>query len=212
MLRSSLFIIPLLILAACQPAQEELKFVAPNAMVEKEQQLNYASEIQMADRSYVESVLLQVFNAAGTSAATYIQSDIYQKVEFGGACDFYSTSDLSATTVEFPREQCYTGMGVVQNPNNNPMRYSLTTKVCERLVADRARMDVVKAKIFSNNVWAAPSDSSIQKAWSLFFPIDSASPEIVNDLKAIADVSSGNEDAWKNIILTMCISPEWQVL
>lgn len=212
MLRSSFIIFPLLILAACQPAQQELKFAAPNAMVEKEQQLNYASEIQMADRSYVESVLLQIFNASGTSAATYIQSDIYQKVEFGGACDFYSTSDLSATTVEFPREQCYTGMGVVQNPNNNPMRYSLTTKVCERLVVDSARMDVVKSKIFSNNQWAAPSDSSIQKAWSLFFPIESASPEVVKDLKAIGDVSSGNEDAWKNIILTMCISPEWQVL
>ncbi|WPU66118.1 hypothetical protein [Peredibacter starrii] len=212
MLRSSSFILALLMLAACQPAQEELKFDAPNALVEKQQQLNYASEIQMADRAYVESVLLQIFNASGTSAATYIQSDIYQKVEFGGACDFYSTSDLSPTTVEFPREQCYTGMGVVQNPNNNPMRYSLTTKVCERLVVDSARMDVVKAKIFSNNQWEAPSDASIQRAWSLFFPIESASPAVVKDLKAIADVSSGNEDAWKNIILTMCISPEWQVL
>lgn len=212
MMRSCTLIFSLLILAACQPAQKELNFEAPNAIVEKEQQLIYASEIQMADRSYVESVLLQVFNATGTPAATYIQSDIYQKVEFGGACDFYAPSDLNATTVEFPREQCFNRIGVVQNSNNNSMRYSLTTKVCERLVMDSARMDVIKSKIFTNNQWAAPSDTSIQKAWALFFPIESADPSIVEDLKAIAAVSSGDEDAWKNIILTMCISPEWQVL
>ncbi|WP_408099032.1 hypothetical protein ACJVC5_08955 [Peredibacter sp. HCB2-198] len=217
MLKSCTLIISLLMLAACEAPvakkqEEGLVFRAPNAFQEKQAQLTYASEIQMADRSYVESVLLQVFNAEGTSAATYIQSDIYQKVEFGGACDFYAPSDLSATTIEFPREQCFTGMGVVQNLNNNPMRYSLTTKVCERLVNDTARMDVIKAKIFPDNKWAAPTAASIQKAWSLFFPIEQADSAIVDDLKAISNVSSGTEDAWKNIVLTMCVSPEWQVL
>lgn len=173
---------------------------------------SFSSEIQMADRSYVESVLLQIFNAANTTAGTYIQSDIYQKVEFGGACDPYSVSDIGATTLEFSREQCFTGIGVVQNSNNNPMRYSLTTKVCEKLVNDSTRMDVVRDKIYTTKKWARPDAASIQKAWKLFFPIEDADARVVTELLNVAKVSSTDEEGWKNIMLTLCISPEWQVL
>lgn len=172
----------------------------------------FSSEIQMADRSYVESVLLQVFNAVNTPAGAYIQSDIYQKVEFGGACDQYSLSDLGATTVEFSREQCFTGIGVVQGSNNNPMRYSLTTKVCERLVNDTTRMTVVRDKIFTTKKWEKPDSASVQRAWKLFFPIEDANSRVVTDLLNISKVSSSDEEGWKNIMLTLCISPEWQVL
>lgn len=214
MFRSCTLLFTLMILAACTPTQSptELNWRAPNAFEEKQAKLTYSSELQMADRSYIESVLLQVFDAEGTAAASYILSDVYQKVEFGGACDFYAPSDLNATTVEFPREQCFTGIGVVQNSNNNPMRYSLTTKVCERLVIDSARMSSVRAKIWTDGKWHAPDEASIQKAWALFFPIERAHPDVVGAFKELAAVSSGDEDAWKNIILTMCISPEWQVL
>lgn len=212
MLRSCTFIFCLLILAACQPAQQELNWRAPNAVEEKQARLDYQSEIQMADRSYIESVLLQTFNATGTPAAAYIQSDVYQRVEFGGACDVYAISDKNATTVEFPREQCFTGIGLVQPSNNNPMRYSLTTKVCERLVIDTDRMNVVKSKIYSDGKWKNPDSTSLRKAWSLFLQSGDLDQGSVDGLLELAKVSSGDEDAWKNIILTMCMSPEWQVL
>jgi len=190
------------------PTPTPPKETVPEVINSKE----FSSEIQMADRSYVESVLLQVFNAANTPAGAYIQSDIYQKVEFGGACDQYSLSDLGATTVEFSREQCFTGIGVVQGSNNNPMRYSLTTKVCERLVLDSARMTVVRDKIFTTKKWEKPDSASVQRAWKLFFPVEDANSGVVNDLLNISKVSSSDEEGWKNIILTLCISPEWQVL
>lgn len=212
MMRSCAFIFCLLILAACQSGQEELNWRAPNAVADKQEQLNYQSEIQMADRAYIESVLLQVFNASGTAAAAYIQSDVYQKIEFGGACDVYAISDKNATTVEFPREQCFNGIGLVQSSNNNPMRYSLTTKVCERLVIDTDRMNAVKMKIYSDGKWKKPDAASLQKAWSLFLQTGSLDQGSVNGLLELANVSSGDEDAWKNIVLTMCMSPEWQVL
>lgn len=212
-----LILLPALFLASCQDnllslKEGNLNFRAPNAVEEKKAKLDYSYDQQMSDRSYVESVLLQVFDAKGTSAASYIQTEIFQKIEFGGACDKYEPSDLGATTIEFTREQCFSGIGVVQGSNNNPMRYSLTTKVCERLVADKDRMAAVRKKIYVDNKWAKPNSSSIQKAWALFFPVDRADPAVVDALIKLASVSSGDEAAWKNIILTMCISPEWQAL
>lgn len=211
MLRSFTFVLFLLCLASCQPAQEKLNWRAPNAVEEKQAQLNYQAEIQMADRSYVESVLLQVFDASGTTAGTYILSDIYQRVVFGGACDPYSISDKGRTTLEFPREQCVGGIGIVQPSLSNPMRFSFTTKVCEKLVIDTDRMNAVRSKIFSNNKWGKPDSVSIKKAWSLFVQYDELDSRMVEEFMAIAKVSGGDEDAWRNIILTMCVSPEWQV-
>lgn len=210
-LKTFMTILSLILMSACTPQEStELNWRAPNAVEEAREKGNYTFELQMADRSYVESVLLQVFEASNTPAAAYIQSDIYQKVEFGGACDQYAASDLGANTIEFPRQQCFSGIGVVQSANNNPMRYSLTTKVCEKLVNDSARMSVVRDKIWPDKKWNTPDNASVQRAWALFFPIQSANEIVVSELLNIAKVSSGDEDAWKNIILTLCISPEWQ--
>ena len=209
-------LIPTLFLLSCQdtlaPQSKPLNFRAPNSVQESTVVLNYNYELQMADRAYVESVLHQVFDAKGTPAASYIETEIYRKMEFGGACDVYEASDLGPTQVEFSREQCFNGITVVQPTNNNPMRYSLTTKVCERLVKDSARMTAVRKKLYTGTTWKKPDSASIQLAWELFFPIHSASREVVSALEDIAKVSSSNEEAWKNIILTLCISPEWQAI
>ena len=213
--KSSL-LLSLFLIVSCQITGQEvgqLNFRAPNAVEDKAAQEDYAVELQIGDRSYVESVLLQVFDAKGTSAESYILSDIYSRVEFGGACDIYSSADNGTTTSrEFPKENCYTGVGIVQPSNSNPMRFSLTTNVCERLVADSARMAVIRNKIFTDKQWRKPDDVSVNKAWGLFFPTYSADSSIVRELKELGELSGSDENAWKHIVLTMCISPAWQVL
>jgi hypothetical protein len=204
------------ILVSCQdivgPEATNLNFRAPNSVDEREAKLSYTYEQQMSDRAYVESVLLQVFDAAGKKMAPIIQTEIYQKIEFGGACDIYAPSDVSASAVEFAREQCFNGIGVVQGSNNNPMRYSLTTKVCEKLVKDSDSLGAVRKKIFAENVWKKPTPGSIQTAWNLFYQVHRADPMVVEALLGVAEASVNEEDAWRNIILTMCISPDWQAL
>ena len=172
----------------------------------------YSSEIQMANRSYIESVLLQVFDAQGTAAAAYIQTDIFQKIEFGGSCDMYSSSDMGNTKVQFPREQCFNNIGIVQPPNNNPMRYSLSTKVCEKLVADTDRMSAVRKKIYADQKWAAPTDDKVLIAWRLFHQSTDIDADGLSALKDLKNVTTNNDETWKLIILTLCLSPEWQAL
>ncbi len=211
-----LLLVSTLFLASCQdivgPEATKLNFRAPNAVEEREAKLSYTYEQQMSDRAYVESVLLQVFDAAGKAMATTIQTEVFQKIEFGGPCDIYAPSDVGAAAVEFSREQCFNGIGVVQGSNNNPMRYSLTTKVCEKLVKDSDSLGAVRKKIFSDNKWKKPTPGSIQTAWGLFYQVHRAEPMVVEALLDVAEASSGEEDAWRNIILTMCISPDWQAL
>ena len=173
---------------------------------------DYASEVQMVTRSYVESVLLQVFDAEGTTAANYIQTDILQRVEFGGSCDFYATGEMANAKVQFPREQCFNSIGIVQPPNNNSMRYSLSTKVCEKLVADKDRLNAVRKKIYENQVWGVPTDDKVLIAWRLFHQSTDIDTNGITALKDLKNVSSSNDEAWKLIVLTLCLSPEWQAL
>ena len=175
---------------------------------------DFSSEIQMSNRSFVESVLLQVFDAEGTSAATYIKTGIYEKIEFGGACDLYSASETigKPTTPLFDRERCTNSIGVVQIPSNNPMRYSLTEKVCEKLITEVPRLDAVRNKIFTDKKWGEVTNDKVLVAWHLFHQTTDADTATINALKDIRKVTPSNDEAWKFIILGLCMSPEWQVL
>ena len=175
---------------------------------------DYSSEIQMANRSYVESILLQVFDAEGTTAAVYIKSGIYDKIEFGGACDMYAPSETKgkSATPLFDRERCTNAIGVVQPANNNPMRYSLTEKVCERLVTEAPRLEAVRNKIFTDKKWGEPTNEKVLVAWHLFHQASDADAATLEALKNIRKVTPSNDEAWKFIILGLCMSPEWQVL
>lgn len=208
-------------LVSCVPFAKKnnskLDFRTPASSVAETVSLKeYNTELQMSNRSYVESVLLQVFDAQENQAmASYIQTNIFEKAEFGGACDQYAPSYFGSSTEskrEFDREKCVNGIGVVQASNSNPMRYSITTKVCEKLISDTDSLNAVRKKIFSDNKWNNPTDEKILLAWSLFNQASSADKDVINALKDIGKVTSSNDEAWKIIILTLCISPEWQVL
>lgn len=163
-------------------------------------------------RAYVESTLNQIFGSTGD---TTVESAVYQKKEFGGACDRYAPSDTGASAYEFPRSQCYTGITIVQPSNSNPMRYSYTAKICESLVNNATRFTYAMKQIIPAYVagqkLADPSDASIIKAYQLFFQSESPSAEVVNALKGISSSSTMSDEAWKRILVTLCVSPEWQV-
>lgn len=212
MFRSTSLILSLSFLFSCVPMKGELSFRAPSEVKEKAELKAYTSELQMASRSYIESVLLQVFDAQGTAMATEIENVIYKKIEFGGACDQYEASDKGSATLEYPRAQCVNAIGVVQKSTNNPMRYSLTTKVCEKMVGDTARMDAVRNKIFADKKWAKPNDESVENAWELFYPTTKIDAQLRNNFINMRKIASTDQEAWKYIMLTLCISPEWQTL
>lgn len=208
-------LIALILLVSCVPSEQEqaLVFMAgkPNNVESIEE--SYPLQLRMADRTYVESVLNQAFDISKeTPTALLVEQHTLQRFEFGGSCDLYEASEYEKGKIEFPREQCYVGLGSSTPATSNPMRYSWTIKICEQLVKDIIRFNAIMKKIFPDGANLTPTSQSIEKAYGIFF-LEEKPDE--NSLKALLELSNTVEDVnekWRLIMLTLCISPEWQVL
>lgn len=185
----------------------------------------------MADRAYVESVLGQVFGIQSPSvyqsnttagaltvptAMKALEDDIYFRREFGGACDRYAGGEVPVSTtaiIEYRREECKGGIGVYQPALSSPQRYAFTIKSCEKLVMDNTHFANAMTRIFPS--WAStqpnPDAQSITKVYQAFLPTESPSQELIDHLVDMSADAGGKTEAWRRILLTFCISPEWQV-
>lgn len=199
-------------LVSCQP-ETSLEWAAPNHLMEKEAREDYNYGLKMADREYVVSVLFDVFNVTDAKLKTSVQNQILLRNEFGGPCDPYSESDLGNSTIEFAQERCVNGISGVLVSTNNPMRYAITTKVCEELLGNSQILKNIKQKIGAPDKKDEKiSDAHVAKAWSLFFPHEEITLSVKQGLLDVVEASSSPDEAVKNTMLTLCISPQWQTL
>lgn len=201
-----------LFFCSCMPMpnaeNKKLSFRAPNSITEAREREDYASELQMAPRTYIVSTLMEAFSAKGTPSEAYINTNVGRMIEFGGGCDQYEPSDKGSATAEYPEQVCYNSIGVVQKSTNNPMRYAIMSKVCETLVVDR--LGDVRNKLFGAS-WPVPATNNIGKAWELFYQAEQIDERVAKALIDISKQTSSNEKAWQAIILATCMSPQWQV-
>lgn len=161
-------------------------------------------ELQMVDRHFVVSVLKQVFNITDDQPEfEYLKNNILLRPEFGGSCDIYAAAEN-----EFLNEKCINSLSIVSASVNNVTRYARTTAACEYLINIPAKMDVLRNKIYGTGSWAIPTRATLTKAHALFYPAGVLGSEL--DGFTTSNVSA--EETWKYVILTLCISPEWQSL
>lgn len=213
-MKNTLLLISLgIFFCSCMPMpnaeNSKLAFRAPNSITEKVAREAFSSELQMAQRTYVSSVLMEVFDAKGTASETYINENIGRKVEFGGACDQYEPSDIGTATAnyEYVEHRCYNGIGVVQKSTNNPMRYAIGTKVCEKLAVDR--LTAVRTRLFGAS-WPKPDTTNVKKVWEQFYPAEELDVGVAGALVNISNHTINDEKAWQAIIVAVCSSPQWQ--
>ena len=225
--RVSKAVLLLILLSSCMKKPSELKFDdtnlaqrVPASVIQKSSASDYDISPVIADRSYVESVLAQVFSIsqpalttsiASTGMAATLESAIYVKKEFGGGCDRYAASELTKPN-EFPRAACG-GMNPTQLASSNPMRYSFIIKICEQLISNSAIFTAAMIKIDPNwtTQMSKPSAKTITIAYQLFSPVGTPSEELINNLLDSTSKVSAPDEAWKIILTTFCSSPEWQV-
>lgn len=209
----ALLIIAIMVMSSCVPEQKtDLVFSSHGAnsgLVGSNEK--YSVSLQISERGYVSDTLKKVFNvASGTAADLWIDTNVYNKVDFGGGCDFYAESEISSTQPEFPSESCGI-FGTVQPATNNSMRFSYTNKTCEYLTNQENYMNEVKTKITGTGAWKSPDEASVKKAWSLFYPADNINKEVSEALINLKSVANSDAEAWKLILFTVCSSPGWQV-
>ena len=171
--------------------------------------ITFESQLQVADRQYVESVLANAFGTSGTAQENYLEQMTLQRHEFGGACDAYEASDFNGGQ-EFLRARCFSGLRNNTKSSANPARFSLTMQACDTLIGVPERFNYFLSKVHNAGTVVAPTSASIQKAYGIFFREETADASVINGLR---DIVRGESplDGWKLITTAICVSPEWQV-
>jgi hypothetical protein len=184
----------------------------------------FETELRVADRRYVDSVLRGVFGLAAvsstnTGAALIVRQNIWERPEFGGACDRYAgvitgiadvSTSLQPNVVNYV-ENCFNGVGVVNPAKVNQARLALIAKTCDSLVNDSSAMGAVMTKLYGSTTAGTVDSAHLISAYQLFYPDETPSQTVQDKLVGVG-TAFGTAPAlqWKGIMLGICGSPGWQ--
>lgn len=170
--------------------------------------------IRIGDREQVSSVLVNVFGPAAQKAVT--ENVLRKPALFGGPCDIHSESAQSEPNCTFEDVSA----GPV--PVVTSAREALRTQTCDRIVQDDAaiRYAAAQARDLDDGSFIdseAPGDADIQAAFELFVPGRTLPADALEALKtgvvAGAQKQSGKTaEGWRFLFLTLCLSPQWEIL
>lgn len=177
--------------------------------------INFEAQLRVGDRRYVDDILRTIFGVPSTTTGVglKIQQNIWERVDFGGACDRYAGVNLTSTTLENPSERCQNGMGAINPSQVNPIRMAWIAKTCDALIEDTVARGNAFTKIFGSTTAGVVNDVNLLKAFQLFYLEDTLSPEVKTSLIALGNSAGATTDTdrWKNILLGICGSTEWQI-
>lgn len=184
---------------------------------------DYTLVLPISKRHYVASVFSQVFAIQEISTdGDNLRTEIFFKKEFGGSCDPYGRSEVivnGATTDEFIQARCGSGITADLLATTNPMRYAWTTKACENNIVGRpARFAAAMNQVLTGwspgsvQVQHKPNAENVKKAYGLFFQSREPDEDVVSALIQLGATASNNDEAWKLILISLCVNPEWQSL
>lgn len=162
--------------------------------------------LRVGGRRYTEGVIRRAFKVNHMQISA-VQNKIFQNITFGGGCDFYAAFNSQSLGSEYPMERCFgSAMTSVMKPIYSIARSADTIHVCEKLVGYN---DVMTNALGNMNV--AWSESKFVEIYQRYFPFLTPSAELISRFSTLFSEQSNNTDGWRIIMLTMCISPDWQI-
>jgi hypothetical protein len=177
--------------------------------------------IRFAERYYVISVLSKVFGPTVLGTAYYINS---LNTVFGGNFDNYDLvrDDLTSSKIINTSPEGYPLIAANTTPNTdvigplNPIRLATTIRVCEDIAKSNTFiLNAIRNATGDQNISTAsipyPFKQDFIAAHNLFYPTDPISEDTANALICVADAETSAIDQWRNVFLTLCITPEWQI-
>jgi len=188
--------------------------VSGGKIVEDSQNLinqeNYDNEgsnkkLRLVMGRYVNGLLNEIFGAVAQPITKQFVDGKY--AEFGGSCDRYgSVKDCPANLSQ---------SAVI--PSALTSRSSILTRACEKILQNDLAVTTALSKIGINGTaLPSPNVTSIQAAYGLFYPGRTVnSGDVTSKLLAISDrakeLSEPPMEAWRFLLLTLCLSPDWQL-
>lgn len=177
--------------------------------------------IRFADRFYVLSILSKVFGSSVLGTAFSVNS---LNTVFGGNVDVYDMvrDDLTNNKVINTTPEGYAFTAINTTPNTdqigplNPIRLATTVRVCEDIVKSNTFiLNAIRNTVGDQTLTTAklpyPFKQDFIAAHNLFYPTDPISENTTNALVCVADAETSALDQWRNVFLTLCITPEWQI-
>lgn len=177
--------------------------------------------IRFAERYYVLSVLSKVFGSGVLGTAASINS---LNTVFGGNFDVYDMvrDDLTSNKFINTSPEGYTLTAANTTPNTdvigplNPIRLATTIRVCEDIAKSNTFiLNAIRNTTGDQTIIASkipyPFKQDFINAHNLFYPTDPISEDTTNALLCVANAETNAIDQWRNVFLTLCITPEWQI-
>lgn len=182
----------------------------------------FSSDLKLATKNYVASTLRQIF---GDGSSHPLQDQIISKLidakygSFGGGpCDPYAHTGCGLSSV--PGLSTMGEAALPQVPAIATARMALTVRACDKLAATDDAIYFAVGLIQATGVTGStaaktpPTDKQITQLYELFHPGATPSSTTAMDLSNIATKASlyGAMEAWRFVLLTLCLSPSWQVV
>lgn len=189
-------------------------------------------DIRFGDRVYVLSVLAKIF---GEKALVYTSPINKSFSIFGGNYDPYDLvfnnpvysdnlqklilgplNENSKTPEGFNFERNGNGPNISQIGPLNPLRVAITTKVCEDITKNEnlilfAVEQILNKQITSKANLPYPFKNDLIKIHNLFYPVEQIDEDSIDSLICVADQFNNPFDQWRNLLLSICITPNWQI-
>lgn len=192
------------------------------------------AKMRIADRRMTLNILVAVF---GTSVTDEQNDSAYLTIKneysaFGGPCDMQEINQLYQSTPGSNYTGCTPSLyyyppapDVTQAsllPESTSIREGYRQRACYRAAAKDVAIYFAAAQAVGSATYTAasqvprPTIASIQSAFSMFYLIQKPSSEANQALLALSDKiiaeGKGNLEAWRHVLLTLCLSTGWQIL
>ncbi len=172
--------------------------------------------LRIGDRFYVKSVFENVFGPTYNRNAIVVNNIIKKQDVFGGNCDpnegsFWLTAEKSYVVSEFEQYGCYGNKDAKMIMASTTLREGWRTRACEETIeanAEGITYAMAKAKV---DIDSSPDYSNLNRIYQLFYPLDDLDSEVATELISSFSSFSDAEEFWKSMLLTVCLSPAWQV-
>ena len=163
---------------------------------------------------------LDSYSAALQTTSRYFLS---KQSIWGGPCDIYDMSEGGRKALlEFKKYICFVGGGRINSnfsTSSSVVKEGLKIKACEKILQNESAIAHALGKVDLEPNSSEINNVNILKVYSLFFPTretnNDLTLEAINALRNIPTLEMKTDqknEAWKNILLTLCYDPSWQIL
>lgn len=169
-------------------------------------------KILVANRVFVAALMRDIFKRSNED--DWLEGQInkwilYRPAQFGGACNTYSSQSQKDCNGDVAN------VNMAANVDDNTIRESYRLQFCRTTLGFDEFVDsaLSRVSIARNHT---PDADKILQVYSLFYQDTEAEPLVVESLVALDEsLKAANEpllERWRALLLTLCESPNWQLL